>query len=122
MGMIRRMIALNPRQKKEQSRAFVTECPLSDYDTLTREGRLMQLVQRINNSTDDDEQRRLKGYLPFPALTTHGSVTTIATVSISTRNRLRGRRAWISMMLRWLKKPTGVRSSWMLRLAASGRA
>ena len=63
--MIRRMIALNPRQKKEQSRAFVTECPLSDYDTLTREGRLMQLVQRINNSTDDDEQRRLKGYLPF---------------------------------------------------------
>ena len=65
MGMIRRMIALNPRQKKEQSRAFVTECPLSDYDTLTREGRLMQLVQRINNSTDDDEQRRLKGYLPF---------------------------------------------------------
>ena len=25
----------------------------------------MQLVQRINNSTDDDEQRRLKGYLPF---------------------------------------------------------
>jgi hypothetical protein len=59
------MIALNPRQKKEQSRAFVTECPLSDYDTLTREGRLMQLVQRINNSTDDDEQRRLKGYLPF---------------------------------------------------------
>ena len=65
MGMIRRMIALNPRQKKEQSRAFVTECPLFDYDTLTREGRLMQLVQRINNSTDDDEQRRLKGYLPF---------------------------------------------------------
>ena len=65
MGMIRRMIALNPRQKKEQSRAFVTECPLSDYDALTREGRLMQLVQRINNSTDDDEQRRLKGYLPF---------------------------------------------------------
>ena len=65
MGMIRRMIALNPRQKKEQSRAFVTECPLSDYDTLTREGRLMQLAQHINNSTDDDEQRRLKGYLPF---------------------------------------------------------
>ena len=65
MGLIRRMIALNPRQKKEQTRAFVTECPLSDYDALTREGRLMQLAQRINNSTDDDEQRRLKGYLPF---------------------------------------------------------
>ena len=65
MGMIRRTIALNPRQKKEQSRAFVTECPLSDYDALTREGRLMQLAQHINNATDDDEQRRLKGYLPF---------------------------------------------------------
>ena len=33
MEVIRRMIALNPRQTKEQSRAFVTECPLPDYDT-----------------------------------------------------------------------------------------
>lgn len=65
MGMIRRIIALNPRQKKEQTRAFVTECPLQDYDALTRVGWLMQLARRISNSTDEEEQRRLKGYLPF---------------------------------------------------------
>ena len=65
MEVIRRMIALNPRQNKEQTRAFVTECPLPDYDSLTRDGRLGQLAQRIKDSQDDEEQRRLKGFLPF---------------------------------------------------------
>ena len=60
-----RLIALNPRQNKEQTRAFVKECPLQDYDTLTREERLGNLAKRISDATDDDEQRRLKGYLPF---------------------------------------------------------
>lgn len=65
MEMIRRMIALNPRQTKEQTRAFITECPLPDYDALTQMPRLKQLAERINAATDDEEQRRLKGYLPF---------------------------------------------------------
>ena len=65
MEMIRRMIALNPRQMKEQTRAFVTECPLPDYDALTQSPRLKQLAERINAATDEEEQRKLKGYLPF---------------------------------------------------------
>ena len=65
MEVIRRMIALNPRQMKEQSRAFVTECPLLDYDVLTQSPRLKQLAERINAATDEEEQRKLKGYLPF---------------------------------------------------------
>ena len=65
MEVIRRMIALNPRQNKEQTRAFVTECPLPDYDTLTRSPRLKQLAERINAAADEEEQRKLKGYLPF---------------------------------------------------------
>jgi len=59
------MIALNPRQTKEQSRAFVQTSPLHDYDTLTQSPRLKQLAERINASQDDEEQRKLKGYLPF---------------------------------------------------------
>ena len=43
MEVIRRMIALNPRQMKEQTRAFVTECPLPDYDALTQSPRLNAL-------------------------------------------------------------------------------
>ena len=65
MEVIRRMIALNPRQTKEQSRAFVTECPLPDYDVLTQSPRLKQFAERINAATDEEEQRKLKGYLPF---------------------------------------------------------
>ena len=65
MEMIRSMIALNPRRTKEQTRAFITECPLSDYDALTRDERLTQLTQRINATTDGEEQRQLKGCLPF---------------------------------------------------------
>ena len=65
MEVIRRMIALNPRQTKEQSRAFVTECPLPDYDALTQSPRLKQLAERINATQDDEEQRKLKGWLPF---------------------------------------------------------
>ena len=65
MEVIRRMIALNPRQTKEQSRAFVTECPLPDYDTQIQSPRLKQLAERINAATDEEEQRKLKGYLPF---------------------------------------------------------
>ena len=63
--MIRRMIALNPRQMKEQTRAFVTECPLQDYDALTQSPRLKQLAERINATQDDEQQRKLKGWLPF---------------------------------------------------------
>ena len=63
--MIRRMIALNPRQTKEQSRAFVQTSPLPDYDALTQSPRLKQLAERINASQDEEEQRKLKGYLPF---------------------------------------------------------
>ena len=65
MEVIRRMIALNPRQTKEQSRAFVTECPLPDYDVLTQSPRLKQFAERINAATDEEEQRKLKGWLPF---------------------------------------------------------
>ncbi len=65
MEVIRRMIALNPRQTKEQTRAFVTECPLPDYDALTQSPRLKQMAERINAATDEEEQRKLKGYLPF---------------------------------------------------------
>ena len=65
MEVIRRMIALNPRQMKEQTRAFVTECPLPDYDALTQSPRLKQLAERINATQDDEEQRKLKGWLPF---------------------------------------------------------
>ena len=60
-----RNIAINPRQNKEQTRAFVQECPLHDYDKLTRSPRLKQLEQRINASQDAEEQRKLKSYLPF---------------------------------------------------------
>ena len=60
-----RTIALNSRLTKEQTRAFITECPLQDYDELTRRPRLQQLAERINRSTDEEEQRKLKGYLPF---------------------------------------------------------
>ena len=38
-----RLIAINPRQNKEQTRAFIQECPLHDYDKLTESPRLKQL-------------------------------------------------------------------------------
>jgi len=60
-----RLIALNHRRNKEQNRAFIMECPLPDYDALTREERLVNLAKRISDATNDEEQRRLKGYLPF---------------------------------------------------------
>ena len=59
------LIALNPRQKKEQTRAFIEQCPLQNYDELTQSSSLKQLEQRINSTEDDEEQRRLKGWLPF---------------------------------------------------------
>ena len=59
------MIALNPRQNKGQTRAFVKECPLLEYDSLTQEPRLADLVRRIGATDDDLQQRKLKGYLPF---------------------------------------------------------
>ena len=58
-------IAINPRQNKEQTRAFVTECPLHEYDALIHSGQLTQLAWRITNTNDDEQQKRLKGYLPF---------------------------------------------------------
>ena len=63
--MVERMIAFNPRQNREQNRAFIQECPLPDYDALTHEARLEDLAKRINNSQDEEEQRKLKSYLPF---------------------------------------------------------
>ncbi len=63
--ILERLIALNPRQTKEQTRAFIKECPLHDYDSLARSPRLKQLEQRINGSQDEEEQRKLKSWLPF---------------------------------------------------------
>ena len=58
-------LALNTRLTREQTRAFITECPLQDYDALTRKPRLEQLAARINSTTDEEEQRRMKSWLPF---------------------------------------------------------
>ena len=65
MEQMKWLIAINPRQNKEQTRAFVKECPLQEYDDLTRLPRLKQLEQRINATTEEEEQRKLKGWLPF---------------------------------------------------------
>ena len=40
---LKQLIALNARQTKEQTRAFVKECPLHDYDALTQSPRLKQM-------------------------------------------------------------------------------
>ena len=63
--MAARLIALNHRRTREQNRAFVTECPLTEYDALTREESLESLVRRIADSTDEEQQRQLKSALPF---------------------------------------------------------
>ena len=60
-----RTIALNTRLTKEQTRAFIRECPLQDYDALTRKPRLQQQADRINATEDEEEQRKQKSYLPF---------------------------------------------------------
>ena len=65
MEQVKWKIALNSRQTKEQTRAFITECPLQVYDSLTQSPRLKQLEQRINGTQDDEEQRKLKSWLPF---------------------------------------------------------
>ncbi|MCR5643725.1 MAG: DUF3987 domain-containing protein [Prevotella sp.] len=63
--ILERLIALNARQTKEQTRAFVKECPLQDYDKLTQSPRLKQMAERINSTDDDEKQRKLKSWLPF---------------------------------------------------------
>ena len=63
--ILERLIALNTRLTKEQTRAFIKECPLRDYDALTRKPRLAQQAERINQTEDEEEQRRLKSWLPF---------------------------------------------------------
>ena len=63
--ILERLIALNARQTKEQTRAFVKECPLQDYDTLTHSPRLKQMAERINGTQDGEQQRKLKSWLPF---------------------------------------------------------
>ena len=63
--ILERLIALNTRLTKEQTRAFIKECPLLDYDALTRKPRLAQQAERINQTEDEEEQRRLKSWLPF---------------------------------------------------------
>ena len=60
-----RTIALNTRLTKEQTRAFIHECPLQDYDALTRKPRLQQQADRINATQDEEEQRKQKSWLPF---------------------------------------------------------
>jgi hypothetical protein len=65
MEQMKWLIAINPRQNKEQTRAFVKECPLQDYDSLTHSPRLKQLAERINGTQDEEEQRKLKSWLPF---------------------------------------------------------
>ena len=62
MGMkTQRTIAVNPRQQKEQTRAFVKECPLHDYDELTRSEKVIQLERRITASNDEEERGKLEG-------------------------------------------------------------
>ena len=63
--ILERLIALNARQTKEQTRAFIKECPLPDYDALTQSPRLKQMAERINSTDDDEQQRKLKSWLPF---------------------------------------------------------
>ena len=63
--ILERLIALNARQTKEQTRAFIKECPLQDYDKLTQSPRLKQMAERINSTDDDEQQRKLKSWLPF---------------------------------------------------------
>ena len=63
--ILERLIALNTRLTKEQTRAFIKECPLQDYDALTRKPRLQQQAERINQTQDEEEQRKLKSWLPF---------------------------------------------------------
>ena len=63
--ILERLIALNARQTKEQTRAFIKECPLQDYDALTQSPRLKQMAERINTTQDDEQQRKLKSWLPF---------------------------------------------------------
>lgn len=67
MGAVigQRVIALNTRLTKEQTRAFIQECPLHDYDELTRKPRLQQQAERINATEDEEQQRRMKSWLPF---------------------------------------------------------
>ena len=63
--IMKQLIALNSRQTKEQTRAFIKECPLQDYDTISQSPRLKQMAERINGSQDEEEQRKLKSWLPF---------------------------------------------------------
>ena len=63
--ILERLIALNTRLTKEQTRAFIKECPLQDYDALTQSPRLKQMAERINSTDDDERQRKLKSWLPF---------------------------------------------------------
>ena len=62
---LKQLIALNTRQTKEQTRAFVQTSPLQDYDALTQSPRLKQMAKRINSTDDDEQQRKLKSWLPF---------------------------------------------------------
>ena len=63
--MNKHIIALNPRLNKQQTRAFVQTSLLQDFDDLTRTARVSDLAGRIKRSLDEEEQRKLKSYLPF---------------------------------------------------------
>ena len=58
-------ISINPRQTKEQTRAFVKECTLQEYESVINSDSLADLARRISETDDEDEQRKLKSQLPF---------------------------------------------------------
>ena len=58
-------IGLNTRQDKKLGRSCIQEVALANYDELTRDERLSSLAEQIASATDEEEQRRLKGKLPF---------------------------------------------------------
>ena len=60
--ILEQLIALNSRQTKEQTRAFIKECPLQDYDSLTKLPRLKQMAERINSTTDEEETDKIMSY------------------------------------------------------------
>ena len=65
MEQMKWLIAINPRQNKEHTRAFVQTSPLRNYDALTKSAQLKHLAERINGTHDDEQQRKMKSWLPF---------------------------------------------------------
>ena len=60
-----KVIALGKRQSSKQTLSFIQECPLDDYDALTRERWVANQTQLINATEEEEEQQKLKKDLPF---------------------------------------------------------